>query len=148
MRLEGIPMVPSMNHAYAGTFRRYKSKEVIVWERQFSLWSYHHRNEIDSIRKHFKDPEMGQVIHIHCEYYFKKNRIYCKNGKPKKLDTSNRIKLLHDQIADLIGYDDCYFFDGSFIKRHTEEVNEFVNVELQWVRLGDNGYRVDQDQQT
>ena len=43
-------------------------------------------------------------------FFFKKERVFCKDGRPKKMDVSNRLKALHDQLATLLEIDDSWFF--------------------------------------
>jgi len=38
--------------------------------------------------------------------------IYTKKNTVKKLDATNRIKVTHDMLAEMIGIDDCYFSSG------------------------------------
>ncbi len=39
----------------------------------------------------------------------------------KKMDTGNRLKLLHDCISDALGVDDCHFFDVRASKKSAQE---------------------------
>lgn len=52
----------------------------------------------------------GTPLEIRCVFFFKKSRMLTKAGMPKRLDTSNRIKALHDGVAQMMKIDDCWFF--------------------------------------
>lgn len=116
------------------TGARFKSKEFRAWESQFTIWALSHHRSILEARQVFSKPPKDHYVHIHCEYYFHWERIFTKRGTPQSLDTSNRIKILHDAIAKAIWCDDKWFFDGSFIKRPTKEVGEYAVVVLSWFK--------------
>lgn len=140
MKLTGIPMVPSMNMAYPTnrkTGRRFKSKEFVQWERDFHIWCLSHAPQVNEARREFSHPIRGKIVVVHTNYFFTRESILCLDGRPKKNDTSNRLKILHDAVSSAIWLDDSYFFDGTFTKRplpgYTLKTQEFCNVDLQWV---------------
>lgn len=75
----------------------------------------------------------SQQIAVNCVFYFQRERIYCKNGKPKRLDVDNRLKHSLDQVSKLLHFDDSMIFQGGFYKRVTPSKIEFCNVGLRWV---------------
>lgn len=135
MKLEGIPIPPSMNNAYPTNKwgRRYKSKPFVEWERDFRIWCLKNTSRVNEARAEFSKARKGEFISIRCDFFFHRSAILCKDGKPKRNDTSNRLKILHDGISGAIWADDSWFFDGSFSKRVTNLV-ENCTVELGWVK--------------
>jgi hypothetical protein len=43
---------------------------------------------------------------------FEPGRLFTKDGRRKKLDASNRIKPIHDALAEILGIDDRFFYTG------------------------------------
>jgi Holliday junction resolvase RusA-like endonuclease len=52
----------------------------------------------------------GLPLEIRAIFFFKREKIFTKAGKAKKLDVSNRIKALHDCLCELLEMDDSMFF--------------------------------------
>jgi Holliday junction resolvase RusA-like endonuclease len=86
-------------------------------------------NAVDTIRTEpgFKESKaamhewikQGNEIELICKFFWNESDVYTKGSKAKhrvkKKDVSNRIKPLHDAIAEAFDVDDMYFF------KHTEE---------------------------
>lgn len=133
--LKNIPLPPSMNMAYpsAKNGRRFKSKQFKCWEAEFKTWALVHNGAVLNARNYLNKQLPGHYIYIHTQFCWHYANILTKEGKPKRNDTSNRIKMVHDALAALLWLDDSYFFDGSFTKRLTT-VPEHCNAELTWVQ--------------
>lgn len=118
MTLSGIPLPPSANNIYATVGRkRIKSRELRKWETDLTAYAYENLQTVNSVRRILEQELMSnQVLQIEALYYFKPSRILCKSGEPKRLDTSNYLKALHDGLANVLGIDDKYFWDGTFKK--------------------------------
>lgn len=133
-------MVPSMNNAYPSNKfgKRFKSVEFQRWERDFKMWCLTNAREVSEARQAFAHPKPGRIVVIHAQYFFARESILCLNGKPKRNDTSNRLKILHDAVAGAIWLDDSYFFDGTFTKRALpdsgKKIHEYCNVILEWTQ--------------
>lgn len=54
--------------------------------------------------------EQGYTLEIRSIFFFHENRLFTKKNTTKRLDCSNRIKALHDQLCNIIGIDDSLFF--------------------------------------
>lgn len=137
MWLRGIPIPPSLNNAYPSDKlgRRFKSAKFKAWEKIFSDWTFLNSLAVTAARNEFSQPIPESFVHIQCEFFFHASNILCRDGSPKKNDTSNRLKILHDAVSEVIWLDDKYFFDGTFTKRPISNLeNERVNVCLEWVR--------------
>lgn len=118
--LHSFPMPPSSNHVYATIQRdakswRTKSAELREFERDALNWALAGGPGLHRARDLAKQARNGKnlVLDVHAKFYFKRERILCKNGKPKRLDTSNRIKALHDALATILEVDDCFFWSLS-----------------------------------
>lgn len=146
MHLLNIPIPPSVNKMYktvriktrAGfIYKRGKGEEMRLWERDMAVWAVLNADALRQVSQYVKQNlRVGTVLRVDASFYFKIERIMCKDGKPKRLDTSNYLKALHDVIAALIGVDDCYFFDGEFRKRMMEPSRpECVDVIIQLIQI-------------
>lgn len=56
-----------------------------------------------------KGQRPDSMFEIETLFVFHKSRLYTKDGRIKKLDTSNRIKPCHDAISMVLGLDDSRF---------------------------------------
>lgn len=115
--IPNFPLPPSVNmlHRYVQG-RVIKSKAYNDYEKRVYGWLTMNQAQIKGVREFVKD--IGDyVIHIESIFMMNHRDIVCLNGKPKRNDTSNRLKALHDVLSDIImGIDDSYFWSGSFSK--------------------------------
>ena len=131
--LTGFPLPPSANGLYKSVGRRRaKSSDYLAFERSAIAWMRWHTIEIDEARELTLLTGPNRYIHIDCVFYMLRERIICKSGLPKKNDTSNRLKALHDALSQILGIDDCYFFSGSFDKVAVDDPSE-VGVDVTMV---------------
>ncbi len=131
IKINGFPCPPSVNRMYSYPQGRVvKSKEYRTYEGAVYAWLVGNQEQIKAIRGFVKD--IGyHVIHIDAVFHMLASSIICKNGKPKKNDTSNRLKALHDVLAKyIIGIDDSFFWSGSFSKVGIESDAESVDIVL------------------
>lgn len=130
MRLVGIPIPPSMNNAYptGKNGRRYKSAELTRWQTEFQIWSFLNRMHVLELQSYFS---RKGFLRVDCEFYFKHERVLCKDGRAKRLDADNRLKSLLDSLTNLIGIDDSWIWAGSFSK-HVAKSHEECCVNLDW----------------
>jgi Holliday junction resolvase RusA-like endonuclease len=135
----GIPLPPSSNNCYANGRRggRFKSLKMRLWERDFATWAIEYAQTF-AIARSLLAPRLkpGMVLAVHCTFYFKRSRILTKDGRPKKNDTSNYLKGLHDALSGALGIDDSWFFDGTMRKRPAEALighdgSEMVEVKVE-----------------
>lgn len=84
------------------------TKDAITYEKIFEKWALVNMRTIIEARNTIKNwgtPFIEVAIYIG----FKADRLICKDGTPKRLDVSNRLKLVHDLIAEQMKTDDCTF---------------------------------------
>jgi hypothetical protein len=108
--------------------RRCKSKSYAEYDEIFEVYHYSMLKELKEVRKIIKSwfynfPKT--VLNVDLVFY--DSKVFNKNdGKIKKSDIFNRIKVAHDKLAILIEIDDCYIFSGNLIRvpsdRHCLEV--------------------------
>jgi len=128
--LYGLPIPPSLNNAYPSVNgRRVQSKELHRWKVDMMEWALINRASVKELRNEFEFIPKGHTVAVNCVYYFKRERVLTKKGDPKRLDVDNRLKVLLDQVTELIGIDDCMIWQGSFWKRIAPD-KEHCDVEL------------------
>lgn len=133
--LEGIPIPPSLNMSYpTGKHgRRFKSRELVSWERDFQTWSFLNMPKVREARVLFSARNNSEPISVKLIFYFLWQKVYCKNGRPKRCDLDNRLKHSIDQVSKLLGFDDSLIFHISCQKTVTPSQIEFYNMGLRWV---------------
>ncbi len=109
--LEGIPMPPSSNHQYKSFVRfgrviHVKSPELVQFKRAFDGWAFQNAKGLQVAQALCE----GCAVEVEAFIGFKRSRVYTKVGGYKSLDVSNRLKALHDCLADKLGIDDKAFF--------------------------------------
>lgn len=108
--LDRFPFPPSTNRLYStfsrnGMTRRVPSKELADYKKallDYGLASARIMQEIRATFNLAQRTELELDIELFCPYF----RLYCKDGKPKRFDGSNRIKALEDGLFALLGADD------------------------------------------
>jgi Holliday junction resolvase RusA-like endonuclease len=95
-------------------------------------WMKYHAQELDNGRRLTTLVRSKQFIHIDTIFYMHRSRILCKDGSPKRNDTSNRLKALHDALAQILGIDDSYFWSVSADKVAVDD-ESLVGVDITMV---------------
>lgn len=109
---EAIPIPPSSNNQYKSFMRNgrvihVKAPELVQYKLAFAAWAKANAPAIKAA---------GEILAHHrlsvsAFFFLKHHRIFTKTGSVKRLDVSNRLKALHDCIAEAIGIDDAQFFE-------------------------------------
>jgi Holliday junction resolvase RusA-like endonuclease len=114
-----IPSLPgSMNSLYNVIF----SMKRIEMKPEARLWKTQAKGYIPPWKPTKENPFMG----IDCKFMF---NVYFKNGKVRKIDTQNMMKLVIDAVSEKIGVDDAYFKAGSWSTEHNTD-KESVEVKI------------------
>lgn len=115
--IKEFPVPPSANALYAYVKNRMvKTAKYRKYEQEVFKWLTVNHDKVREIRSFVKDLSPF-VLHVDATFHMKRSDIICLNGKPKRNDTSNRLKALHDVLSMIIiGVDDSYFWSGSFHK--------------------------------
>lgn len=124
MILKNLPLPPSANALYKTIRRgnkmfRAKSAEYGEYHSEMKLWCLKHGPLLEVARNWALQIGPKRFIKIDVLFRFREGRILCKDMTPKRNDTSNRIKALHDLLAEAMGLDDKWFWSGSFDKTWT-----------------------------
>lgn len=109
MILTRLPIPPTSNRfVIPANGRLIKSPEARRYEATMKMYELRHFKEIEQIREAFKNKHLK----VDRYFVFSKDRLITKKNTLKKLDTSNRVKVLDDCVSKLIGIDDCLFITG------------------------------------
>ena len=107
-----------------------KTKAYQNYEKAVYNWLVMNMPQVKAAREYAKGLGEG-VFHVDATFNMLRKSVVCLNGKPKRNDTSNRLKALHDMLSSIIlGIDDSYFWSGSFSKQVIEEGPEYVSLVL------------------
>lgn len=119
-------MSPTANGLYSsGRFdsksRRWKSDSYKLFLSYCSTFQLYNQIKIKECELYLKEKTKdGFVIQLDTYFIFPRDKIWTKSKKSKsaihQMDTSNRIKALHDVFAKMINIDDRYFFSGFYDK--------------------------------
>lgn len=110
MTFVGMPLPPSSNNMYKSFMQRGRIRHVCSLEtnafkcQMRAYW----RKESLSV-KFAREAFAGHPLSVHIEFGFEFSRLLTKKGHFKKLDVSNRLKALHDSIAEALLIDDSCF---------------------------------------
>lgn len=130
--IDNFPMPPSANGLYAFSKmynRMIKTKAYKAYDSEVQFWIAKNQDKLSKLREFAKG--LKGVFHIETTFCMQRKSVVCKDGRPKKNDTSNRIKALHDVLSEMIGVDDSYFWSGAFTKASLENgKDEYVVVKL------------------
>ena len=109
MLLTRLPIPPTSNRfLMPAQGRLIKTPEARRYEQAIKLYELRFFKEIEAIKKAFA----GKQIQIERFFIFERSRLISKKDTIKRLDTSNRIKILDDAISKIIDIDDCMFIKG------------------------------------
>lgn len=88
--------------------RLIKTPEARRYEQAIQIYGLRFFKQIEAITSAFK----GKMLRVDRYFIFHKSRLITKKNTLKKLDSSNRVKILDDQVSKLIEIDDCHFVTG------------------------------------
>jgi len=130
IKITGFPFPPSANELYANhpVYGRTKTKVGNLYEKQVKFWMYKNNAQLLEARINLKKLSVHDILIIDRIYYYEKKSIVTKDNRPKRNDTSNRIKALDDCLSDMLMIDDCYFFNGSHVKKISANGEKYVDI--------------------
>lgn len=111
--LKGIPMPPTGNHQYISFFRsgrmiRVKSQGAKKYDVDFNVWAMLNKQALKDALNNLN----GMGIEIETFFGFHKKKLIGQKGQFKRLDVTNRLKALHDNLCEAIGIDDSQFISS------------------------------------
>jgi hypothetical protein len=112
--VKNFPMPPGSNHLYktcavGNRIFRAPSRKHKDYKKSVKLWALENPDIIRMMKAKVKD---WKALQIERYFMFHYKTIYCKDGRIKKMDVSNRIKALDDSLLGLMGLDDSQIFRG------------------------------------
>jgi hypothetical protein len=127
-------MPPTINKQLLFANRRFiKSKEARDFDAAVQIYKSNNIKEaVACYRKYFALVELGRlVICADTDFIFPYDKVFTKQNQPKIIDANNRIKSCLDGVANLIGIDDKYFFEGNYRKLSCKNLTEpYINIHL------------------
>lgn len=127
IHFEDLPLSPSENKIYRNVFKvgRVKSRDFKDYESQFECWTLKNRERL-------KQAQSQLTPHLHLslqlDFYFISQSLYTQKGTIKRMDVTNRLKILIDLLSKALQIDDSQFFRVECSKRMAER--QYVNATL------------------
>lgn len=138
IQLLQMPMSISINASLANNPRegargRIKTKAYLDYIKAVEHWRLANLAAVNTARSEVRrQVGLGKVLHVSYLFVFDRGKIITQSGRPKRLDTSNRIKVLDDQLSALLLIDDSYFWSGHFTKMSKlfDDKEDYVDVTI------------------
>lgn len=97
------------------------------------MWALKNFKLLEMVKDHYKSQTTLEVNYI---FVFHKQRLVGKKNQIKKLDAANRIKVIQDELAKMIGIDDSLFLKTTIEKVTCEnESDQQVIIEIKAAEL-------------
>lgn len=129
--IKDFPISPSINKCYINIGRgRAPSRELKEYKEACRIWGIKNKNIVESAKYLLNGEWKGKTLRLDAYFIFQRERIYCKNGKPKKKDVGNYLKAFEDCLYKELGIDDSYNF-GVYLEKaegQTEGIIVFISV--------------------
>lgn len=138
--LNKIPMPPSSNAQYwqqimpgrnggqvarptsTGELKKFQNEFGVVWKQQNLV-------AVCKARALLRDWMLkGWFIRVETYAFFNYFDLFTQKGVPKRMDASNRLKALHDTLAEVLEVDDSWFWDVEIRKREIHGPIPFCSV--------------------
>lgn len=117
--IASFPLSPSDNELYYNMngVGRVASKELREYKKLCEAYALKNAKMFREVKSIMANEWKGfSAVKADYFFVFKRERLYCKDGRVKKLDSSNRIKAVQDCLFNILGLDDKFVFAGSFEK--------------------------------
>jgi len=111
--IQNFPLPPSENALFATNFktkRRFPTKDYGLYKEGCRQWGIVNSKYSALFRKMQKE-NPGKMVKVDVYYVLKYERIFTKDGRPKRLDASNRNKAFQDELSKFLNIDDCTIFN-------------------------------------
>lgn len=108
------------------------SRELDAYVKAFGNWALVNNVAVAKAKKFIRDDILmkGKMIGVDAFCCFPGTSLWTQKGLPKRMDASNRIKALHDCLAETLTVDDSSFWDVRAVKMETSRPEPWVFVEL------------------
>lgn len=132
VKLHKWPMPMTSNHLYiVSRGRLIKSNEARKYSNSCLQWGMQNRGTINKLREILKD----KTLRVDCCFVFPKSKLITKKNTLKKIDYSNRIKQVFDELSKMIGVDDSHFISGYCCKKISEIDESSVYITISEAKL-------------
>ena len=117
--VHGLPMSPTVNKMYAtsvkyGRSHRFKTRDAKDFEHAMRAYYFQFKNQLDLVSTVLQGYiSNGYALEINRYFFFQPGQLLTKKFTAKKMDVSNRIKALDDEVSKMISIDDKFFFHGT-----------------------------------
>jgi len=121
--VKDFPLSPSINACYRNLPRggRCSTRVLVEYKSACKAWAYKNKAILETAKYLLNGEWKGKALKLDAFFIFKKERIFCKNGKPKKLDVGNYLKAFEDCLHKELRIDDCYNFSVCLEKCYGEK---------------------------
>lgn len=122
--LPKLPMPPRLNDAYQPIRGRIVSTTILRnYKRAFDVWYYEHADIVHTAtRQMWNLIEAGRdTFEVKLLLGFHYSSIWTQKEIPKKMDATNRIKVVEDCVAKALEVDDCHNWHFSVFKTEVPE---------------------------
>ena len=115
--LRDIPMCPTANRlVMPHRGRLISTPELRQWKAEVEAWQLRHLRPLEHVKETLEKYLSGgkfRVLQVDCYHVFPMEKIFTKTGKPKKIDSNNRLKAMLDAASKMTGIDDKFYFSGA-----------------------------------
>lgn len=102
--------------------RLVKTGQRRLFDQEIQMWILQNTYKLKKINEEMTLAlAKGFQFKVMLYFCFRHSQIWTLDGKPKKIDTDNRIKSMTDAVAKATKIDDCYFFAGEHEKIDAED---------------------------
>lgn len=127
IEIDKFPFPPSENEVYSSNGRfRFANKKLKDYKSIVLVWRAMNIPVVERLQKELSEKKVG----IRAYFHYRKERVFTKDGSPKRNDVTNRIKPLQDCLFEIIGSDDKWVFEFS-CKKLCSEDEPYVRLELE-----------------
>lgn len=127
-----FPMSISSNQLYASVRGRLiKSSAGRHYVAKTYLWANKNRSVVNKLKEILR----GKTLRVDCAFYFPREKLLTKKNTLKRLDWSNRLKILHDCLSDIIEVDDSHFISGYCCKKISDNDEAYVEITISEAKL-------------
>ncbi|MBY0413715.1 MAG: RusA family crossover junction endodeoxyribonuclease [Bdellovibrionales bacterium] len=118
INLTDLPMPPSANKRLTPIKGRlFKSQIVREFDHKVQVWILKKGYKIHVAREKAKGwIEKGYLLKIELVFFWPKENLISKDGTPKRIDSSNRLKEAEDAVSEILEVDDKYFINHIIYK--------------------------------
>lgn len=116
--LNSIPMPPTANHRLIpANGRLIKSNEARLYDKAVQVWMIRQKSALFEYRRKAKELiDHGYCLEVNFQFIWPKEKLITKDGMPKRIDTSNRLKDAEDAVSDILEIDDKFFIKKTLEK--------------------------------